>query len=78
MKQFHVTYFYLATGMEGIPDEKDYGIIDATTAEEAKAKVAEIIVPVDSWYYKPDNKFPEGLTTRQFIYGCLTAKEIGK
>ena len=34
-KPYHVTYFYLASGMEGVADERDYGIINATCEEEA-------------------------------------------
>lgn len=36
MNIYHVTFFYLATGMEGRAQTKDYGNITATTAEEAK------------------------------------------
>lgn len=41
MNKYHVTYWYLASGQEGIPYEKDYGIIEATSAENAKLKVVE-------------------------------------
>lgn len=35
MKTYHVTYFYLATGMEGNADTDDYGYIQANSAAEA-------------------------------------------
>ncbi len=35
MKEYHVTFYYLATGMEGIPSTKDYGIVEAHSAQEA-------------------------------------------
>jgi len=35
MKKYHVTYYYLATGMEGYADTKDHGTILAKSAEEA-------------------------------------------
>lgn len=34
-KAYHVTYFYLASGMEGNPDIVDYGIIWAESKQEA-------------------------------------------
>ena len=42
MKKFRVKYFYLASGMEGHPDQTDYGIISASSPEEACKKVASI------------------------------------
>lgn len=41
MNKYHVTYWYLASGQEGIPYEHDYGIIEGATAEEAKLKAVE-------------------------------------
>ena len=35
MNKYHVTYYYLATGMEGIADIHDYGYVDANTEQEA-------------------------------------------
>lgn len=35
MKKYHVTYYYLATGMEGYADTKDHGTILANSAKEA-------------------------------------------
>ena len=40
MARFHVTYYYLATGMEGRADSRDYGIVEAESADEAKDIVA--------------------------------------
>jgi len=39
MPRYHVTYYYLATGMEGIADERDYGEIDAATPDDAIKKM---------------------------------------
>ena len=39
--KYHVTYWYLATGQEGVPYTHDYGIIEASTPEEAKFKVVK-------------------------------------
>ena len=44
MKKYHVNYWYLATGQEGIPYEQDYGVIEATNAHEAK-----MIATKDDW-----------------------------
>ena len=35
MNTYHVTYFYLATGMEGNPDTKDHGYVEANSSDEA-------------------------------------------
>ena len=40
MNKYHVTYSYLATGMEGVADERDYGIIEANGKEDALEIVA--------------------------------------
>jgi hypothetical protein len=71
MKKYHVTYYYLATGMEGIPYTKDFGIIEAKNEEEAKEKASIIDMPVDKMY-GPNNKW----STRDFIKGFLTAKPV--
>ncbi len=61
MNKYSVTYYYLATGMEGFADTRDYGIVEANTPEEAVDKVI------------PKDKDPE---TKEFIKGCLTAREL--
>lgn len=38
MYPYHVTFFYLATGMEGHADTRDYGIFYANSEDEAKDK----------------------------------------
>lgn len=51
---WHVTYYYLATGMEGRPDEEDHGIVMAPTAYDAKLIVARRCskgdAALESWY----------------------------
>jgi len=61
MAQFHVRYSYLATGMEGRADERDFGFI---AAESPKAACEAIAL----------REYPEDIDTRQFFLGCLSAK----
>ena len=70
---YHVTYFYLATGMEGVADVEDYGIWEADSPEEAVEKAAWDEYPEGKdKMYGPDNKY----STRDWVLGCLSAKEI--
>ena len=39
MHTYHVTYYYLATGMEGRADTADHGYVQAWSAKEAVEKV---------------------------------------
>jgi hypothetical protein len=64
MRQFHVTFYYLASGMEGRADVQDYGIVYANNETEAKRKAAEGRHPDMS---------PQDIN---WTMGCLTAKEI--
>lgn len=45
MHTYHITYYYLATGMEGRADTADYGTIEAWSADEAIAKMGLILNP---------------------------------
>lgn len=68
MTKFRVRYFYLATGMEGRPDEEDHGEVEATSAEAARDVVAMREYPIDKMYG------PNGIySTREFFRGCLSA-----
>lgn len=67
--KYHVTYFYLATGMEGIPDVMDYGIVEANSPEEAKDIVAKAQNHKGDMYYTPEEV--EG-----WFKSCLSAKLI--
>lgn len=60
--RFQVTYYYLATGMEGRADTADYGEVKAKNQLEAKRKVAE-----------RECKNP---ADRLFFMGCLSAKRL--
>ena len=62
MKKYHVTYYYLATGMEGRADTQDYGIIYASSKEEAISKVG----------YRRDPKEPN----KVYREWGLSAKEV--
>lgn len=59
---FHITYYYLATGMEGHADIHDYGEVTAKNQLEAKRKVAE-----------RECKNPQD---RLFFMGCLSARIV--
>lgn len=71
MAKFQVKYFYLATGMEGRPDIKDYGIREADTSKEAINQVVMEEFP-DNKNMEPD----ELNSNRRFLRGCLSAKPI--
>lgn len=60
--RYHVTYYYLATGMDGVPDERDFGIVEAQNEDAAKLIVA----------------YRESTTTeeRTWMLGCLTATKL--
>jgi hypothetical protein len=61
-KKWAVSYYYLATGMEGQADTRIYGTFEAETREEAIEKAI-------------DKKHP-GLDDRTWIRGCLSADEL--
>ena len=62
--RWHVTYYYLATGMEGRPDIEDYGIVEAPDSELAKDKAARQRHP---------NMSERDL---DWVCGCLPAKAL--
>ncbi len=64
MNKYHVTYFYLATGMDGIADTKDHGIVEASTKQEAMEIVAQRTL---------GDEYKDNLSYR---YWGLTAKNI--
>lgn len=45
MKTYHVTYYYLATGMEGYADTKDHGYILANSSSEAVQLMGKRLYP---------------------------------
>lgn len=45
MHTYHVTYYYLATGMEGNADYADHGTIQAWSKEEAVEKMGLRLYP---------------------------------
>lgn len=63
MNYYHVTFFYLATGMEGHADVRDYGYIEARDEQMAKITVTNEICKGQSH------------ESKQFFMGCLTAEE---
>lgn len=71
MPRYQVKFYYLASGMEGEADERDYGEIVAASPDEAENKVALREVPEDKMY-GPDKAY----SSRNFFKGCLTAKQI--
>lgn len=70
MPRFHVLYYYLATGMEGLADEKDFGAVEASSPKEACKAVALREYPIDKMYGPGDS-----YSTREFFLGCLSAVE---
>ena len=62
MKCYHVTYYYNATGTEG-PNTQDYGFHYGNSKEEVISKICH-------------KEFPNSESNRQFLKGCLTAKEV--
>jgi hypothetical protein len=69
--KYHVTYFYLASGMEGDPDTEDFGIIEAESEDEAKNKIAHLKYPEDIMYGLNKER-----STRDFFKAFLSAKAI--
>jgi hypothetical protein len=59
--QWHVTYYYLATGMEGNADTRDLGGFTATSAEDAIEQAAFQMCRGDP-------------SAKEFVKGCLTAR----
>lgn len=64
MNRYHVTFYYLATGMEGRPLTDNYGVVLASSEDAAKEYILNT--------YHPNNSAND----RAFIKGCLTAKRI--
>lgn len=71
MPYYEVTYSYLATGMEGKADNKNYGVWYAATPDEALEKVVLQEYPKDVMY-GPNNIY----SGRDFFRGFLSAREI--
>lgn len=71
MNKYHVTYFYLASGMEGMADTRDYGFVNADNEKEAKDIVAKKEYPKDIMY-GPNKAW----STRDFLKGCLKAELV--
>ena len=69
MAMYRVKYFYLATGMEGRADERDYGLREANTPEEAIESVVLEEFPEDKMY-GPNNAY----SSRHFFRVCLSAE----
>ena len=71
MMKFRVKYFYLATGMEGRADERDYGIVEADDATGAIEQIVLRELPTDEMY-GPNNTY----STRDFMRKCLSAVRV--
>lgn len=70
MALYEVTYFYLASGMEGNPDVRRY-LISAESASDAIEQQILKEYPEDV-FYGPGNSF----SSRRFLRSCLSAKEV--
>ena len=66
LHDYHVTYYYFATGMENGPDERDFGVIMAQSEAAAKAIAIKRHFP----RHVPD---PYGYW---FLLGCLSADKV--
>lgn len=63
-REYHVTYYYLATGMEGHADMRDYGRYKARSKSEA----IELAI---------ENKLSrETEEVKHFVRSCLSAREV--
>jgi len=71
MAKYRVTYFYLATGMEGCADERNYGLISAPNQAAAIEAVVTAEYPEDVMY-GPSKAY----SSRAFLRSCLSAKEV--
>lgn len=69
-KKYHVTYYYLATGMEGNADVRDYGIIYADNEKNAREKVA--------YYYDANSRAIPYPTNESYRLWGLNAKYLGE
>ena len=65
MNRYHVTFFYLATGMEGYAQREDLGVVEAPSQGEAINHVMKV-------HY---NKLSQ--SSQDFVRGCLSAKLVG-
>lgn len=68
--KYHVTYYYLATGMEGNADVRDYGIIYADNEKNAKEKVA--------YYYDTESRAIPYPTNESYRLWGLNADYLGE
>lgn len=68
MAKYRVKYYYSASGMEGHVDERDYGLFEANSEEEAIEAAIIKEYPTDVMY-GPNNSY----STRDFVRGCMLA-----
>lgn len=66
MALYHVTYYYLATGMEGHAQREDFGVVEADSPEAAVTKV------IDGYFFMMEQ------STKDFVRGCLSARPMRK
>lgn len=64
MHNYEVTYFYLATGMEGVADTRTYGVFKADDPMEAIELAVNLNHPGSSERDK------------HWIKGCLSARKL--
>ena len=62
--KYHVTFYYLASGMEGHADRRDYGVVEAKSEKDAKCKA------IGAQWPDADD------ATKSFVLSCLTAKPV--
>jgi len=64
LNKYYVTYYYCATGMEGIADTKSYGIVRAENSKKAVNIIIDKVMPLPK----------HSKSARAFLRGCLTAE----
>jgi hypothetical protein len=64
-KRYRVTFYYLATAMDGMADRRDYGVVHADSEEEAKNQVIA--------RERADNEYQTAAVTDEWFRNCLTA-----
>ena len=71
VNKYHVKSYYCTTGMEGIPEINDYGIIEAESEDEAKDIIVNQEYPEDIKYGPDGNR-----SAQEFFKNFLTATEV--
>jgi len=72
MKKYSVTYYYLASGMDGVADIRDYGIIEAENETQVIEKIYKIQFPNE----KTEDKYWTKERKYDFLKSCLNINPV--